>query len=225
MRHPCRRVIPDSLLGSPTTSTQKLRPTGFGCATGQAMWTRPAQKISSCRSCKPYRSCRGAGPTRSLPPSLPDGDQRGCPFGPLRRDLLRRNSNFSRIHAVSACVWRRINLRLCTQPSECQGAPRPSALACRLGKAAGPPVGLSCKGPSGVGRGWTTAAIDSQAFSAKAAKHSGMCCGEARKPNRKARRRFGPPAVALGLESRASSGRFLASFRLKRPGLGPFEAQ
>ncbi len=94
MRHPCRRVIPDSLLGSPTTSTQKLRPTGFGCATGQAMWTRPAQKISSCRSCKPYRSCRGAGPTRSLPPSLPDGDQRGCPFGPLRRDLLRRNSNF-----------------------------------------------------------------------------------------------------------------------------------
>ena len=39
MRHPCRRVIPDSLLGSPTTSTQKLRPTGFGCATGQATWT------------------------------------------------------------------------------------------------------------------------------------------------------------------------------------------
>lgn len=32
---------------------------------------------------------------------------------------------FSRIHAVSACVWRRINLRLCTQPSECRRASRP----------------------------------------------------------------------------------------------------
>ncbi len=94
MRHPCQRIVPDSLLGSPTTSTQKLRPTGFGCATGQATWICPAQKISPCRSYKPYRSCRRAGSTRSPPPSLPDGDQRGCPFGPLRRDFLRRNSNF-----------------------------------------------------------------------------------------------------------------------------------
>lgn len=221
MRPPCRRVVPDSLLGSPTTSTQKLRPTGCGCAADQATWTCPAQKISPCRSYKPCRSCRRAGSTRSPPPSLPDGDQWGCPFGPLRRDFLRRNSNFSRIHAVSACVWRRINLRLCTQPSECQGAPRPSALACRRGKAAGPPVGLSCKGPSGVGRGRTTAAIGSRSFLAKAAKRSGTCCGEARKPNRKARRRFGPPAVASGLGSRASSRRSLASFRWKKLRLGP----
>lgn len=94
MRHPCRRVIPDSLLGSPTTSTQKLRPTGFGCATDQATWTCPAQKISPCRSCKPYRSCSGTGPTRSPPPSLPDGNQWGCSFRPLRRNFLRRNRNF-----------------------------------------------------------------------------------------------------------------------------------
>lgn len=132
---------------------------------------------------------------------------------------------FSRVHAASACVWRRINLRLCTQPSECQGAPRPSALACRRGKAAGPAVSLSCEDPSGVGRGRTTAAIGPRAFSAKAAKHSGMCYGKARKSSRKARRCFGPPAVALGLGSRASSRRSPGSFRLKRPGLGPFEAQ
>lgn len=110
-------------------------------------------------------------------------------------------------------------------PANVGGRRAPRSLSCRRGKAAGPPVGLSCEGPSGVGRGRTTAAIDSQAFSAKAAKRSGMCCGEARKPNRKARRRFGPPAVALGLGSRASSRRSLASFRLKKLGLGPFEAQ
>lgn len=131
---------------------------------------------------------------------------------------------FSRVHAASARVWRRTNLRLCAQPSECQGASRPRALFCRRGKAAGPPVGLSCEGPSGVGRGRTTAAIDPRAFSAKAAKRSGMCCGEARKPSRKARRCFGPPAVALGLESRASSCRSPGSFRLKRPGLDQFGA-
>ena len=76
IRPSCRRVVPDSLLGSPTTSTQKLRPTGFGCATDQATWTYPAQKISPCRSCKPYRSCRRTGPTKSPRPSLPDGDRR-----------------------------------------------------------------------------------------------------------------------------------------------------
>ncbi len=76
IRHPCRRVVPDSLLGSPTTSTQKLRPTGCGCATDQATWTRPAQKISPCRSYKPYRSCRRVGSTRSPPPSLPGGGRR-----------------------------------------------------------------------------------------------------------------------------------------------------
>jgi hypothetical protein len=69
-----------------------------------------------------------------------------------------------------------------------------------------------------------TAAIDSRAFSAKAAEHSGMRCGEARKPNRKARQHFGPGTVASGLESRASSRRSKTSFRLKRPGLDQFGA-
>ncbi len=83
-------------------------------------------------------------------------------------------------------------------PANVGGRRAPRALFCRRGKAAGPPVGLSCEGPSGVGHGRTTAAIGSQSFSAKAAKRSGMCCSEARKPSRKARRRFGPPAVAPG---------------------------